>query len=319
MHVHFWGTRGSLPAEVSAEAVRRKIAGALKKAKKVVFERDEEIEAFMDRELPFSLRGTYGSNTACIEIGGGEEYVLCDAGSGLRDFGNHLLNSEKGNKKPHVFNIFLSHLHWDHIQGFPFFTPAYIPGNRVNIYGMHQDMENVFTAQQEPPCFPVPLSYMKAEIHFGLLVPGQEYEVGGFTVKGWKQNHPGDSFGYAFEREGKRIIYCTDSEHTGEVNKDGDPLLTQFDKADLLIFDAQYALSEALFIKENWGHSSNIVAVELSVKAGVKHLCLFHNEPTSSDERLDEFLEDTRRYLEIYASSSTLRIDLAYDGLLIEV
>lgn len=321
IQVHFWGTRGSLPASITASAVRKKVLQAIKRTRSLQFESDEDVETFIDSELPFSIRGTYGSNTSCLEIKGGDEYLLCDAGTGLRDFGNYVMQGpDRGQKeKQKIFHIFLSHLHWDHIQGFPFFTPAYLPGARVNVYGFHEDLEKIFVNQQNPPCFPVPLSVMKADIRFTVLETGKEYQVGDVRVKGWQQNHPGDSFGYLFEKDGKRIVYSTDSEHIGEVDEEDYPFLTHFRDADLLIFDAQYALLDALYMKENWGHSSNIIGVELSVKARVKHLCLFHNEPTTGDERLDQFLEETRRYLEIYADSYPLKIDIAYDGLEIEV
>jgi phosphoribosyl 1,2-cyclic phosphodiesterase len=320
--VYFWGTRGSLPASVTAEEVRAKMFRAIKKSKDHSFNNDEEIEKFIEKDLPFSIRGSYGTNTSCVEIMGGKEYILCDGGTGLRDFGNHALkSSSKGEpNQKNIFNIFISHLHWDHIQGFPFFTPAYIEGNSVNIYGCHNELEQAFINQQNYPYFPVPLKYMKADIRFITLESGKEYEIAGFKVKVMKQNHPGDSYGYRFEKDRKSIVYSTDSEHKREVDSKDYVFLDFFRDADLLIFDAQYELQEAILAKENWGHSSNVIAVELSVKANVKRLCIFHNEPTFDDEKLDQFLENTRRYLAIHAEEShPLKIDLAYDGLQIEL
>jgi phosphoribosyl 1,2-cyclic phosphodiesterase len=317
----FWGTRGSLPASVTAEAVRRKIVQALKEAKGRVFQSHEEVEAFVSTSLPFSVRGGYGTNTSSIEIKGGKEYILCDAGTGLRDFGNHVLRAADADKpaSPKIFNIFISHLHWDHIQGFPFFTPAYIPGNRINIYGGHREIREAFVKQQEEPNFPVPLSLMRADIRFEVLEPGRQYEVAGLKMTCIKQNHPGDSYGYRFEKDGKTVVYSTDCEHKEAAHHEDYEFMDFFRDADLLIFDAQYDLIDAIYVKENWGHSSNIIAVELSVIAGVKHLCLYHNEPTMDDERLDAFLQDTRLYLNIYAEFSPLRISMAYDGLEVEV
>ncbi len=155
MYVEFWGTRGSLPASMTARQVREKIFRAIRASRSHPLATDEAIGAFIDRDLPFAVRGSYGSNTACVEIGGQEEFVLCDAGTGLRDFGNAFLRSGKGSS-PAVFHLFLSHLHWDHLQGFPFFIPAYRPGNRIHIYGCHADIEAAFVNQQAAPCFPVP-------------------------------------------------------------------------------------------------------------------------------------------------------------------
>lgn len=321
MKIHFWGTRGSLPASVTSGAIRKKIVSAFSAARGISFRNDIEIERFLDArvatgELPFSTIGAYGVNTSCMEVAGGNEYVLCDAGTGIRDFGDHLLRLTDAG--PSTFHIFMSHLHWDHIQGFPFFGPAYRPGNRINIYGLHKELEKAFTGQQEYPYFPVPLKAMAADIRFVPLKPDREYEIAGFAVRAKTQDHPGISYGYRFEREGKALVYSTDCEHKGDAFE-GYAFLDFFAGADLLVFEAQYPLLEAISSKENWGHSSNIMAVEFSVRAGVKRLCLFHNDPAFDDESLDKFLDDTRRYLKIYAESSPLRIDLAYDGLEIEL
>jgi len=326
MRIYFWGTRGSLPASISSDAIKKKIFKVVKAASSLSFHSDEEIEKFLynsltNNKLPFSAIGSYGANTSCIEIDGGNEYVLCDAGTGLRDFGGYVLKTlgQTHRQKPNVFNIFMSHLHWDHIQGFPFFTPAYMAGNHINIYGIHKELEKVFMTQQENPFFPVPLKSMNAQIKFTVLKPEKEYKIAGLTVKAIQQNHPGNSYGYRFEKDGKSVVYSTDSEHKGEAYDDDYVFLDFFRDADLLIFDAQYSLLDAISFKENWGHSSNIMGVELSVKANVKRLCIFHNEPTLDDEKLDQFLDDTRRYLKIYAESSPLQIDLAYDGMQIEI
>ena len=127
-------------------------------------------ERFIDAALPFAVKGSYAGNTSCVQIDGSDEYVLCDAGSGLRDFGNEIM---RGGKAGHgIFHIFLSHLHWDHVQGFPFFAPAYVPGNIVNIYSCHPGADEAFRRQQESPFFPVPLSALGAAIRFHQLIAG---------------------------------------------------------------------------------------------------------------------------------------------------
>ena len=321
MRIYFWGTRGSLPASTTFKAIQEKIFKAISISRSHTLETEDAINAFIRNELPFSIRGSYGGNTSCVEIRGQEEFILCDAGTGLRDFGNHLLKSgemrQRGSSP--VFNIFISHPHWDHIQGFPFFVPAYIPGTRINIYGCHADLKKVFETQQSAPFFPVPLKVMSAEIVFHALEPGKTYDIAGLSVHGIKQNHPGDSYGYCFLKDGKKVVYSTDAEHKQDAEHEEYEFLEFFSKADLLIFDAQYSLADAIGGKENWGHSSNLVAVELAVKSGVKRLCLFHGEHSYDDEASDKFLEDTRKYLNLFEDAYPLEIDLAYDGLEIEV
>jgi phosphoribosyl 1,2-cyclic phosphodiesterase len=267
--------------------------------------------------LPFYVSATYGGNTSCVQISGGEEYVICDAGTGLRDLGYQILRERA--RQPARFHLFLSHLHWDHIQGFPFFAPAYIPGNRITIYGGHPDIEKALTLQQEPPFFPVPLKSLAAEITFRRLQPDETYEIAGFQVALTGQDHPGVSYGYAFSRNGKKIVYSTDSEHKDEGPGCGSKFETLIEGADLLIFDAQYMFVEAADLKRDWGHSSNILAVEFAIEKGVKHLVLFHTEPALDDEALDKILHETRRYASLYAGDNNLLLSMAYDGMKVRV
>lgn len=318
MYVEFWGTRGSLPASLTSRQVREKIFRALRASRSQPLATDEAIEAFIDWDLPFAVRGTYGVNTACVEICDGAEVVLCDAGTGLRDFGNAFLHTERGTS-PAVFHIFLSHLHWDHIQGFPFFTPAYRPDNHIHIYGCHAEIEAALVNQQSSPSFPVPFHALGAAITFHVLEPDRAYEIAGLTVRAIRQNHPGDSYGYSFSRGSKKVVYSTDMEHGQDLQSKEYPFVDFFRAADLLVFDAQYSLAEAIGPKEAWGHSSNLLGVELAVRASVKRLCLFHSEPTWNDNALDRFLAESRQYLRIHEPASPLLIDLAYDGLRIDL
>jgi phosphoribosyl 1,2-cyclic phosphodiesterase len=314
MNVRFWGTRGSLPASVTARQIREKISRAIRASRSWNLANEGWIETFIDRELPFAVRGGYGCNTSCVEIRGGQGYVLCDAGTGIRDFGNDFMRSGKGSS-PAVFHIFLSHPHWDHIQGFPFFTPSYLPNQEIHIYGGHGDLQQVFERQQSAPCFPVPFRALGAKIQFHQLETDRSYEIAGFSVGLFRQNHPGGSYGYAFAGDGKKLVYSTDMEHGPEAEGEDYPFVALFRDADLLIFDAQYPLADAIGMKETWGHSSNLLGVELAVRSGVRRLCLFHSEPTSGDEDLDHFLAETREYLRIHSPASPLKVDLAYDGL----
>jgi len=321
MQVYFWGTRGSLPASATKESIETKLFKTVRAAREEILESDAAIRNFIRNKLPFSVRSSYGGNTSCVEIRGAAEYVVCDAGTGLRDFGNDVMKKKKmtgSGDAAQVFHIFISHLHWDHIQGFPFFSPAFMAGNRIHVYGLHEDLEKVFVNQQNAPCFPVPLQAMRAQIRFHVLELGRSYDIAGVKLTCIKQNHPGVSYGYCFELDGKKVVYSTDSEHKKESKDDDYEFINFFRGADLLIFDAQYSFLDAVDAKENWGHSSNLLGVELSLRAGVKRLCLFHNEHTYDDEALDKFLDDTRKYLQLMDNSSPLEIYLAYDGLEIE-
>jgi len=319
MLVRFWGTRGSIPAPLSQLAVKNKLRAALMAARGRQLESADAIDAFIDKELPFGIAGTHGGNTSCVEIStGGDEYVLCDLGTGVREFGNALL-AKHGPGKHHRFNVFLSHLHWDHVMGFPFFGPSYIPGNVIRIYGGHPEMIEAFVRQQSHPCFPVDFRSLGAKIEFMPLEPDHVYNIDGLTVQTIQQNHPSDSYGFRFTRDGKSVVYSTDCEHKFQVLSDAYPFISFFRDADLLIFDAQYSLADQMSIKEDWGHSSNMIAVELAQLAGVRHLVLYHHEPMLDDLTLEKILDETRHYASMTRTARELNVTSAYDGLEIDV
>ena len=312
--VRFWGTRGSLPVALTASEVRRRLIAAVRGARGLPLPTEREVEAYVDT-LGFATSGTFGGHTSCVEIEtGGTDYVLCDLGSGVRPFGQAVI-ARYGPRVPRVFHIFMSHVHWDHIMGLPFFAPAYVPGNRLRIYGGHGDLEAALRRQMDPPSFPVEFSTMRADIEFVHLAPGVRHDVAGMTVQLLRQRHAGDSYGYRFEREGRAVVYTTDSEHKLALPGETRTFVEFFRGADLVIFDAMYSLAEATTVKADWGHSSNVVGVELCQLAGATQLCLFHHEPASDDTALAAMLADTRRLEEITRRGSPLHVCAAYDGL----
>ena len=312
--VRFWGTRGSLPVALTAAGVRQKHAAVLRAADGRSFAGDAEIDAFLDG-LPFAAAGTYGGHSSCVEIEtGGPEFFVCDMGSGLRPFGLSALARRRG-AAGQTFHVFQSHLHWDHIMGLPFFVPAFVPGNRVVVYGGHEHLEYALRRQMEQPSFPVDFSVFGARMEFVRLEPGRPVEVAGVTVSTLLQRHGGDSYGYRFESQGRTVVYSTDSEHPLDDPAHLQRFVEFFRGADLVIFDAMYSLADAITVKADWGHSSNVVGVELCQRAGARHLCLYHHEPVADDAAIDDLLADTRRLEEITRGAAPLRVSAAYDGM----
>ena len=269
---------------------------------------------FVERHFPFSLRSTYGGHTACVEFEpGSDEYFVCAMGSGARAFGEHVMARHAG--RAATVNVFMSHVHWDHIMGFPFFGPAYVPGTRIRIYGCHEVLEHAFRLQQSPPCFPVPFDQLHADIEFVQLAPGQTAQVSGVSVTPKLQLHGGDSYGYRFESAGKSLVYTTDSEHKLENVMNTEGFVRLFRGADLVVFDAMYSLADAVSVKADWGHSSNVVGVELCQMARAKRLALFHHEPANDDTHIEQILRETARFEELTQQGHRLEVIAAYDGL----
>jgi phosphoribosyl 1,2-cyclic phosphodiesterase len=318
VRVRFWGTRGSIPVALTTADVRDKLAQALFQASGRTFKSYEEAHAFASSELDFSLTHTFGGHTPCVELEyPGEEYYVCDMGSGARPFGVHVLAKQA--RRPATINIFMSHVHWDHIMGFPFLGPAYVPGTTIRIHGCHDVIEHAFRLQQSPPCFPVTFEQLGAKIEFVKLQPDKPYAINDVVVTPHLQLHGGDSYGYRFEHEGKSVVYTTDSEHKLENRTEAEAFAGFFRNADVVIFDAMYALAEAISVKADWGHSSNIVGVELCQMARAKHLVLFHHEPANNDATLEGLLKEARRFEELTRGDHALKVSAAYDGLEIDL
>jgi phosphoribosyl 1,2-cyclic phosphodiesterase len=316
MRVRFWGTRGSLPVALTAAGVREKLLATLRAARGRPQASESDLQAIL-AALPFSVAGTYGGHTSCVQLEtASADYIVCDLGSGLRPFGQAAMAGRKGAQ---TFHIFVSHLHWDHIMGLPFFVPAFIPGNRVVFYGGHVGLEAALRRQQDQPSFPVDFSIFGASMEFVHLAPGRPIDVAGLRVTSMLQRHGGDSYGYRFEGPDGVVVYSTDSEHPLAQPEHTDRFVSFFHGADLVIFDAMYSLADAVSVKADWGHSSNIVGVELCQMAGVRELCLFHHEPVFDDAAIDAVLAETRRLEEITRVAAPLRISAAFDGMEIEL
>ena len=306
MKVKFWGVRGTVPC-------------------------------------PGSSTAKYGGNSACIElrVGASNRIVVIDAGSGIRDLGNNLVQNDLPNG-PLDISLFLTHTHWDHIMGFPFFTPIYIPGTRMKVYGPvtfeDDPLSDVVGGQMKYRYFPVNLGELTSEIDYIRLTEEPSIDLGdGLTLKTKMLNHSITVLGYRFEYKGKvfctcydcepyRNLFITDPQHPeydeamafegGMVADEQNEMLEQFfSGADLLIHDSQYTDREYRD-KFGWGHSSIDHAIASATRAGVKKLALFHHDPDRTDEQIDQLSEiycepgkfgDT----EIFFARENMEIDLS--------
>jgi phosphoribosyl 1,2-cyclic phosphodiesterase len=320
MRIRFWGTRGSIPVAANARNIRTKVKQALIAAAGRRFASDAQLDQFIDDTLDFPTRHSFGGDSACIQIEGGPDYLLCDMGSGLRRFGRQVIQ-EHGPHSHRTYHVLMSHAHWDHIQGLPFFPPVYIPGNTIKIYScLDTDMlADALQRQHSHPFFPVEWHQLGADIVFEHLEPDRWYTLNGFRIKGMLMPHHGDSYSYRLEKEGRSLVYATDAEHKQAEEKETGAVIAFFQNADMVVFDAMYSLADMVTVRENWGHSSNIVGVDLCLRANVKHYCMFHHEPSYDDETLYKILLETRRYREIVSDGRAMQISAAYDDLVIDL
>ncbi len=280
MLVKFWGVHGSLP-----------------------------------RPGPTTLK--YGGNTACVEIRSDRTLIILDAGTGLRELGEDLCKRTRDafdrriNIKGHIF---FSHLHWDHVQGFPFFGPAFIAGNEFHLYGargIDATIYRVMDDQMSKPNFPITLLEMSASLAFHDLSPGDRITVDDVVIRAEKLNHPGGSLGYRLEHGGKTIAYASDTEYVPGVDS---RTLELARNADLLIHDSMFTPEQYLGLcdevsRQSWGHSTWEGAVETARAAGVKQLILFHHG--NDDKTVEEIERNARKR---FPSTKA-----AFEGLEIEI
>jgi phosphoribosyl 1,2-cyclic phosphodiesterase len=285
----------------------------------------------------------YGGNTSCLELrfGADDRLVIVDAGSGIRELAGKLLANDL-KKGPIRTKIFLTHTHWDHIMGFPFFTPIFIPKTELEIYGpvsFEEDpLEKVIGDQLSYRYFPIRQAELSATISYFALKESEQDLGGGVRLRTKYLNHPILVLGYRFEFGGKVICTVYDHEpyqnlfdvkpdapgYDAEAVKEGAAaaaeenakVLRFMQGADLLVHDSQYTHEEWKAGKQGWGHSTFEWAIKAAHKAGVKHLVLFHHDPDRSDAKLEEFVNGYRAAI---AGKSRLQVSIAQEGRTFEV
>lgn len=235
----------------------------------------------------------YGGNTSCIEMRIGGRLLVFDGGTGLRALGLKMLS-----EMPVEATFFFTHSHWDHIQGFPFFVPAFVPGNKFQIYGAvapnGSTIEQRLNDQMLHPNFPVPLQIMGADLKFCDIDVGETVEVEDIKVENALLNHPGEAVGYRVSWGGRTASYITDTEHFPDRLDENVVRLSQ--DADVMIYDATYTDSEyndKKSGKKGWGHSTWQEAVKVAKAANVKKLVIFHHDPLHNDDFMDRLGKDT--------------------------
>ncbi len=226
----------------------------------------------------------YGGNTSCIEVTANGHRLILDAGTGIRGLGQTYMKDDIS----HI-HILLTHTHWDHINGFPFFVPAYDPRRSVHIMAGHlrgaEGIQNVLAAQMDNPMFPVPLSAMQAKMRFEDFEAGMSFDIyEGVHVRTAPLNHPNGSTGYRIEHGGHSICYITDTEHVpGKLDQN---IINLIEGADLVIYDCTYT-EEEFPAKIGWGHSTWNEGVKLCREAGAKSMAIFHHDPEHDDAFMD--------------------------------
>lgn len=318
MLLKFWGVRGSIPAPLSSNQVRSKIIHALQEAaRRNIDLRDARVINEFVAGLSPHIQGTVGGNTSCISLETATHLIIFDAGSGLRELGWALMEREFGRGQGQA-SIFFTHTHWDHIQGFPFFRPVFVRGNRFTIYSVHPYIQQVLSNQMNPEWFPVPFTYLSADIEFKSIKPGEVIQLGGLQLRCQALEHPGHAYAYRVEDGTSSVVLATDGEYKNLSASHTREYIDFFAGADVLIFDAMFSVRES-FIREDWGHSSAMIGADLARRAGVKRLLLFHHDPAATDDEIWRVAEATQEYLSQDGAAASPEVIVACEGLEIDL
>lgn len=309
MKVRFWGVRGSLASPLVARQIQSKISAVVQRITAKDIESADTRERFIS-ELPAWIFGTVGGNTPCVEVRGNDETeIILDAGTGIYGLGK-----SKNLPKNKNFNVFLSHFHWDHIQGLPFFDPIFDSEAKIYVYSALASAETLLRAQQTMPYFP---AEMGDNVTFKTKSSGDTFSLGDFVVSLCKMTHPGDSHSFSFSENGRKLVYATDVELNRQDFEETAEHISVFKDADCIILDSQYTVNES-HKKVNWGHSSFCYAVDFAARWNIKNLYLFHHEPSYDDKKLNS-LEKSARWYAKNIVHSDVNIFLAKEGLEFEL
>jgi phosphoribosyl 1,2-cyclic phosphodiesterase len=314
MKIRFWGVRGSLPAPLTTPEIEQKIIEALLGARHVDLTNRQAVEEYV-RSLPLHMRGTYGGNTPCVEVRTDSgDLIILDAGTGIRNLGLQLMETEFGRGEGEAVLLF-SHTHWDHIQGLPFFLPLYVAGNRFRLCGRHPHLEERLRYQHQYQFFPVTMDYMAASIEFYQMQEQETFYEGRVGVRSLCQDHPGDSYAYRIEANGKVFVYASDAEYKRLTGDYVQRFIEFFSGAHVLVFDSQYTLRQTLYDKVEWGHSSALIGIDLATEAKVETLILFHHDHLHSDKQINKIFSDVLRYRRLQPQESRVRVIVGHEGL----
>ena len=250
----------------------------------------------------------YGGDTPCVEIRSGDTLIILDAGTGIRKLGASLLKDSSFNGKGYIF---LTHSHWDHIQGFPFFRPAFVPGNEFFIHGAFKAdkrLQDALRGQMGSIYFPITMSDMPSSFHFVELLE-QDVMAGNLMVRARALNHPGGCFGYRITDGKHTVTYCTDTEPYPD--KTDEKVLELAKGADVFIYDAQFTPEEYVKSHRGWGHSTWQEGIKIAHEANVRRYVLFHHDPYHDDRVIDNIVKEAKVFFpNTVAASRDMEIDL---------
>lgn len=317
MKLKIWGSRGSIPSPLTPAQLEKKIEENLQSFSTSAHYSSKNVSAFL-AEQKISSGTSFGGNTTCVELKSDTSLII-DGGSGLRLKGNELMAGDCGKGKG-VVHIYMTHFHWDHLMGIPFFVPIFIPGNEIHFYSVDPNLESAIKLIFTKPYFPVPFAALASKIHFHQIPAREKTMINGFEVTPYKLDHPDPCWGARIVKDGKSYAHVVDNEGKRVSRESMDIDLPLYQNIDLMYFDAQYSFDD-LLKNVDWGHSSAFIGMDIAFRESIKKVIFTHHDPMASDEHLLKMQEVDRDYYDELCKHSSHRFDwfFAYDGMEIEI
>ncbi len=308
MMVKFWGVRGSIPCPMSPATYKEKLSSIINRIRPEDIKSPEAKEKFISK-LPLELGGTIGGNTTCLEVRSEMgDLIIVDGGTGIRELGMNIDYNKENGIHAHIF---ITHFHWDHLQGLPFFSLFFNPNNRITFYSSRSDLKKFISGQMEEPYFPVPISIFPAKLDF-VTLDREPIIIRDVKVSFREVSHPGGCLSYKFEEYGKSFVFSTDTElQTSDFIKTK-ANMSFYGELEALIMDSQYTLGESID-KMNWGHSSFSMAVDFAIEYNIPQLYLFHHEPNYTDAMIEEINRLAIWYSE-KAEKNRVKVSISREG-----
>ena len=309
MRIRLWGVRGSLATPMSNAQLRDKTRALLEEATPTDLATPASIDAYLDRS---AHSWTYGGNTSCVEVGFGDAVFIFDAGTGLRALSGQLLAD--GRAKSAQLNVCFTHFHWDHICGFPFFAPIYVPGREIAVWSGRSDARELLESQMSGAHFPVKWSNLPSRITCTQLPEKGATVIGDATLRVLPLIHPDKAYGYRIDHGGRSLCYLTDTEVSKAPHRLAETYAEFVRGADVVIVDAMYGFLD-YHDHINFGHSTIFNFIDFFKGANIGELVIFHHDPLASDPAVTRLRNDAARYKELIAPASTWKLTAGYEGL----
>lgn len=311
MNIKFWGVRGSLPSSLSTQDWALHIQKLMGEFFEAGYQNKNQITEFF-KSKPITNVGGFGTATTCVEVSSGQENLIVDGGSGLKNLSDHLEKSNLLSQK-NEFHILITHFHFDHILGLPFFAPHFIKGKKIHYYSVQPETENIVRQLFKKPIFPVAFEYLNAEIHFHTIEPYKAHKINGFDVTAYKMDHPDPSYGFRIVKNNKVYAHAVDHEALRLTREQLGPDSGLFERANLLYFDAQYEEAD-MVTKKGWGHGTCDRGFQVATHFAVKQILFAHHDPAFSIQDSIEHKKKAQISFEKNFSKSDFSWDFAFEG-----